>query len=610
MEPTRVPDAHPESSTNPGAARARFRELRRVMIALAMVTFALLAACSAANPGEETDSAQLPLCHTADVAGTNVNCPTNPPPPTSTAPNCNNVGATLTASPSIVALGQSTTLTWSIVVGTGCSKPPITVDGQSVPSSGSMVVTPPSGPSYGYTLVTNGRLLTSTAVTVVPNLCSGICTASSACDAPCSTAGLAASTCGGAGICQQCSASVCNEGTCDAPCLQGATLKTCNAWSYDTANDADLDGVPDALENALARRFAPTMHLLTSSFRGEPSGDWGELYDGSTYSGNWPFIVRPVTPSRDTTSIVTVGGKTIASGAFLQCAGEFQCLEITYVFPYNWDTGGPFNIGDHRGDGEMYSVLVARKDPTVSEANVAVTPGWNYDWSVAKNDPTMWVGYSEFGTAHTCDQYDSSNWRFRTFRPEVDGPTEIWVSESKHANYFSKSACDSGACSGDVPGDPCWDTCDDIGFTMVFGTQYGSGMGPLLNAGELACHSHPSINHYTLYPGDSPSDGPFGTFDVWADIPFGDDEVGRPIVLLRPNTMVWWQDDHANNSPDSDHAYGPYQCWPGPTSTPPPPADGGGSGVPTSPCGSQGKCCEENMDGSCSLCAPANGECP
>jgi hypothetical protein len=351
------------------------------------------------------------------------------------------------------------------------------------------------------------------------------------------------------------------------------------------------------------------MHLLTTDFRGEAHGDWGQLYSGSAYGGNWPFVVRPVTPLRDTTSVVTVGGRTFASGSRIQCGSDFQCLEIVYTFPYNWDTGGPLGIGDHRGDGEMYAVLVARKDPTQSVAAEPVAPAWNVDWSQAKNDATKWVGFSEFGTAHTCDQYDSTNWRFRTWRPNVNGPAEIWVSESKHANYFSKSDCDNGACSGNIPFDPCWDTCDDINFTMVFANQY-SGMGPLANAGEMSCHSHPSINHYTLYPGATPSNPPYASYDVWSDIPFGDDSVGRPLVLLRPGTLVWWQDNHVTGNPDPDHPYGPYQCWPGPTSTPPAPSGGGGSSPPPAPCGLSGMCCEFNDDGTCSLCAPANGQCP
>jgi len=313
--------------------------------------------------------------------------------------------------------------------------------------------------------------------------------------------------------------------------------------------------------------------------------------------------VRPVTPYHDTTSIVTVGGRVIRSGALQQCL-DTECLEITYVLPYNWDLGETsWAIHDHRGDGEMYSVLVTRTDPLKSVGGESVAARWSTPWASAKADANAWVGYTEFGTAHTCADYDSTSYRNRIFRPSVDGVTTVWVAQGKHANYFSREACDGGACSGDVPfGTPCWDNCDSNDFALVYGQWYRDA-GPLRNAGGDTCHSHPSIDHYTAFPGSHPSYYSYASYDVWSDTLFGDDDVGRPRALLLPHTVLWWADSH------------PYSCWPGPTSfpgaPPEPPQPVFKPAPPPAPvCGQSGMCCEFAADGSCSLCAPANGQCP
>src|SRR5262249_22958389 len=151
--------------------------------------------------------------------------------------------------------------------------------------------------------------------------------------------------------------------------LDGATLKACNQWSFDHADDADLDGVPDTLERALARRYMPTLHLRSTSFNGVPYGDVGQLYGVGQFAkasgADWQFVVRPVTPYFDDTTVF--GGHTY--GQIQSCAELGQCLEIVYIIPYNWDLGDDLADGagtTHRGDGEMYSVLVTRKDPLYS----------------------------------------------------------------------------------------------------------------------------------------------------------------------------------------------------------------------------------------------------
>jgi len=234
----------------------------------------------------------------------------------------------------------------------------------------------------------------------------------------------------------------------------------------------------------------------------------------------------------------------------------------------------------------MYSVLVTRKDPQVLYDGVVVPPAWDVLWDTAKYDATAWRGFTEFTTAHACTGGDSSSYRFRTFRPHVEGVSRLWVSEGKHGNYFSKGECDHGAF--------LTDSCDLDDFEMVFANQF-VGLGPLRNAGEEACHSHPTIDHVTDYPGDAPTHPPYATYDVWSDAPFGDDDEGRHLALLRAGTTRWWN----GSSPF-------ITCWPKASTNPPPPPHPG----PINPCGISGMCCEFADDGSCLLCAPANGQCP
>jgi hypothetical protein len=500
----------------------------------------------------------LALDPTGTAAPAATRCTDPPCEPRPTPTPCTPITGSLSATPATIEAGQSATLSWSTH---GTCSATITVAGQVVGRSGSLLVTPPA--STAYALQAGTRVLSSLTVAVLPPTCS-------------------ASACAGVG-------------DCDKQCVDGGALKSCNAWSYEQAADADLDGVPDPLENELARRFFPTLHLATDDFRGSgPLGDWGQLYSGGRYQGDWQFVVRPVTAYADyTTGILNpdTGQYDLRGDAHL-CAAT-QCLEIVYAIPYNWDLGGPFNIGDHRGDAEMYAVLVARKDPRISHDGEETAPRWDTSWDSARVDAGAWHGYTEFATAHTCDEYDSTNYRFRVFHPNVEGVTELWVSHAKHANYFSRDSCNNGACSGILLLDHCWDGCDDATFSLVFNQHY-SGAGPLRNAGEESCHSHPSIDHETAYPGESPIDGSYGTYDVWSDAPFGDDDVGRHIALLRAGTVRWWE--------ATTH---PYTCWPPAANHPPAPPP-----MPPEPCPPNNKCCGDiGADGHCSECVPLEAVC-
>lgn len=501
--------------------------------------------CGAADDSEEVGSLQLEArnCPQPQLVGQSVVCPDPPTPP------CIPLSATLTATPSTIHAGQAATLRWQVF---GSCAGSITLDGASVGRTGSLAVAPTS--SKQYTLRGGSRVLSNTTVTVLPGVCS-----TQLCSAP---------------------------GACGAQCAQGNVVTTCDAWSFQTAGDADLDGVPDALENELARRYFPTLRLRASSYNGSPHGDWGQLYSGQRGMGDWQFVVRPVTAYADRTT--SVWNRDLEEyenfGPVHHCADGFQCLEVVYVIPYNWDLGDL--VGAHRGDAEMYSVLVARKDPRIRQDGVDVQPRWDVPWEGAKNDPSAWTGYSEFASAHLCTDWDASSHRFRLFTPAESGVSTLWVAEGKHANYFSRGACDHGA--------GYFDSCDNDDFTMNFAEHYG-GMGPLRNAGEEACHAHPSLDHVTAYPGELRTHAPYATYDVWSDTPFGDDDVGRPFALLRAGTMLWWKESN------------PRKCWPGATSHPPAPP----GGVPAGPCGHNGECCEYGEDeDDCLVCKPIGGQCP
>jgi hypothetical protein len=349
-----------------------------------------------------------------------------------------------------------------------------------------------------------------------------------------------------------CSTTTCNgPAACSTQCLDtDGAVKACNAWSFDHADDADLDGIPDTLERALARRYAPKLHLRPTTWNGTPGGDLGQIYGfgqfGNAPGSDWQFVVRPVTPYFD--NEVTFGGRLV--GQIQSCAELYQCLEIVYILPYNWDLGDDLDHGEftsHRGDGEMYSVLVTRKDPLWRINGVLHTPDFDTPFSIAKSDPTAWRAHDEFVSEHMCaanvagEPSDSSHFRTNLFSPTVPagGGTELWVSEGKHANYFSADECDAGGvCIGG-----CTDSCNGNTFVLDPGVQF-AGDGPLRNAGEEICSSHPSLDPITTMPGATPETRNGGTYNVWSDQPFGDDHEGRGTALLRANTLDWWHGNH------------------------------------------------------------------
>src|SRR4051812_14111502 len=83
------------------------------------------------------------------------------------------------------------------------------------------------------------------------------------------------------------------------------------------ATDGDLDGIPDALELALAQRFFPTLNLHCGSYEGLAYGDQRQLYGHfvngypNSSNGKIPFVAHPYSP-----------------GNGYDCSEPYQCIEI------------------------------------------------------------------------------------------------------------------------------------------------------------------------------------------------------------------------------------------------------------------------------------------
>jgi hypothetical protein len=250
--------------------------------------------------------------------------------------------------------------------------------------------------------------------------------------------------------------------------------------------DGDLDGLPDALELALAQRFFPTLNLHCGGYEGLAYGDRRQLYGHSvpgypnSSNGKIPFVARPFNP-----------------GSGSDCAEPFQCIEIRYGMAWNWDLGDDAFGGGHRGDSEMYAILVARKDTEGSQ--------WGVSWAVAQNDASQWRLMKEFMSAHWGASGDSSSYR-RQGRSGVTAYQRVWCSEGKHGMYQTQSACNNGN-GADI--DDCSDNRCDIRADVYTDVQ---------NIGELTA----PLNRYIPYPASSKTSAPTGTYDVWSGLRFAD----------------------------------------------------------------------------------------
>lgn len=250
--------------------------------------------------------------------------------------------------------------------------------------------------------------------------------------------------------------------------------------------DGDLDGIPDALELALAQRFFPNLNLHCGSYEGLAYGDRRQLYGHAvsgypnSSNGKIPFVAHPYNPGNGS-----------------DCAEPFQCIEIRYGIAWNWDLGDDAFGGGHRGDSEMYSILVARQDTDG-------TGQWGTTWQVAQNDVNQWRLMKEFMTAHLNTDGDSSSYRGHG-KTGATTYQRVWASEGKHGLYPSQNACNNGN-AADI--DDCSDNRCDIRADVFTDVQ---------NIGEVTV----PLNRYIPYPSSSKTTSPSGTYDVWSGLSFG-----------------------------------------------------------------------------------------
>lgn len=251
------------------------------------------------------------------------------------------------------------------------------------------------------------------------------------------------------------------------------------------AQDGDSDGLPDSLELALAQEYFPILNLHCGSFDGLDKADPRQLYGltvpGYTNSSNGriPFVAHPYSP-----------------GDGWNCTEALQCIEIRYGIAFNWDLGDDIFGQGHRGDSEMYAILVARRDTDGMD--------WGVDWSVAQNDASQWRLIGEYMTAHWNTSADSSSY----YTHGNNGTTsyqQVWAAEGKHALYGTQGACNDGGLGGI---DDCGDNRCDI-VTEVF--------QKVQNIGE----SYAPLNRYIAAPASSKNLSPSGNYDMWSYQQFG-----------------------------------------------------------------------------------------
>jgi hypothetical protein len=257
------------------------------------------------------------------------------------------------------------------------------------------------------------------------------------------------------------------------------------------AQDGDYDGLPDSLELSLARYYFPVLNLHCGSYEGTAYGDKRQLYgltvSGYTNSSNGriPFTARPFTPNDG-----------------WNCTEDRQCIEIRYGIAWNWDLGDDSFGGSHRGDSEMYAIIVARKDTDGAD--------WGVSWEAAQNDPGQWRLIREFMSAHWGTSSDSSSFRSHG-NYGTTSYQRIWAAEGKHALYQTQNACNGGGFAG---ADDCGDNrCDIVSEVFTKVQNIGEWYAPL--------------NRYIPYPGATKTTSPSGYYDMWSYQPFANSTAYR-----------------------------------------------------------------------------------
>lgn len=191
--------------------------------------------------------------------------------------------------------------------------------------------------------------------------------------------------------------------------LPGLTMDTCRYRTV-TGQDVDGDGVDDECEWQLAYNFRPVLRF--SRHDGDKSRETYWMAHHKRSCGAYYY-----------------------NGVSGYCTAILDVVRIAYILGYHRDTG----LFGHDGDSEIIILEVAYDSYDNRWKTSRAFLSAHYGVVNPPADKSRWWWYPEFA-------YPSPS-HFKWY-------PRVWVADDKHANYGSKSACNSGA----------WlfaDDCDD-----------------------------------------------------------------------------------------------------------------------------------------------------
>lgn len=388
-------------------------------------------------------------------------------------------------------------------------------------------------------------------------LCSDVCSCSTSCATECCTnatetgvrttcGARAGAACPGKLVCT-CGNGICDgsetTANCEEDCPECATGGTdpygCGYSCTKPAagEDRDNDLIPDQLEYLLAHKFFPDM-----------MASW-------TVPDRDQFYANPGTT-------IPYSARFLASlTKFGPCSPAKMCIQIIYGMAYKWDCGDDPSptacdgVGGHLGDSEFYIAVLKRTT----------------DWTTAKTRPSAWQLIADFTSAHFgtdspvpfCGADSSVLGRyggvpkscFSTYGYDAtaclaDGDcqmnymstphcenkcvpplavgsapratrTTLYVSEGKHANYHSLSACENGAFCG-------FDSCPNHNIDL----RAGKKCYTLQNVGNSGAADDP-FKHTIYNPRTKAND-----YNIWYES--DDNRFGNASAYYKPFRSQLW----------------------------------------------------------------------
>lgn len=189
--------------------------------------------------------------------------------------------------------------------------------------------------------------------------------------------------------------------SCDGLFVYGWDDTQCYGLPVWSMWDIDYDGVDNACENAVAASFAPELVLA--------------------HDCNWDY------------SLDRMGGEYLfAVERRVDAIGSY--LRVVYLHAYYIDCGPPLDS----------KCFISACDPHSGDSEFTIID-FRYDAA-----STHWVAQQVFLSAHC--PFSAANWNCRWYARgafawvggQRYGAPIVWVSEGKHANYPSASACEEG----------------------------------------------------------------------------------------------------------------------------------------------------------------------